>query len=287
METLNQCGLCHSHNIKNLCEQNRFDKCVECGYIFDNPRPDWNEITEFYAKETQYDEWLAEEKARDALWKRRLKLILRDVSTGKMLDVGAGIGQFLYYAKQNFEVAGTEISPVAVRIAKDKYGIELNQGTLEDVPESAKYDVITMFHVLEHVPFPRSTLMECFKRLNPGGVLVLAVPNDVDSILTRRNRMMERRGVQKYLCLGKLGLPKLTLTGSEIHLSHFTGPVLSRALKQAGFQHVKTALDPYFAVSGTRKLRRYIRYGFYLGIDRLFGKNLYDTIWVVAKKVTG
>ncbi len=284
MEWLTQCSLCESKQIETLCLENHFSRCRECGLIFDNPRPEWTEITAFYAKETQYDEWLSEKKARDDLWKRRLRLVRKYIPQGKLLDVGSGIGQFLFHAKKYFQVTGTEISPVAVKIARENYGVVLLQGTLESVPLESQYDVITLFHVLEHVPLPKKTLQECLKRLKPGGILVLAVPNDVDSVLTRRNRLMERRGFEKYKSLGKLGLPKLTLNGSEIHLSHFTAPVLSLKLNQLGFEIVDTALDPYFAVSGIRKVRRYLRFGIYSCLNWLLGKNLYDTIWIVAKK---
>ena len=284
METLAECTLCRSSRIETACAQNAFCRCLDCGLYFDNPRPTWGQILEFYSQNDKYDEWLAEENGRDALWRRRLRLVRRHCSKGRLLDVGAGIGQFLHFAREYFEVAGTEISPVACRIAREKYGVDLYQGTLESLPGGATFDVVTLFHVLEHVPDPRDTLKKCFSLLNPRGVLVVAVPNDVDSILTRRNRMMERLGAEKYRVCGKLGLPRLALDGSEIHLSHFTAPVLQRALSNAGLEVVESSLDPFFSVSGMRKVRRYRRYYWYKGVHALFGSNLYDTTWMVAQR---
>jgi len=283
MESLQSCILCEGAQIETLCAQNAFCRCKECGLVFDNPRPSWAEIVQFYAKEDQYDSWLAEEDARDALWKRRLRLVRKHCKNGKLLDVGSGIGQFLKHARRYFEVSGTEISPTAIEIAKTRYGIELKQGTIDEVKFDEKFDVVTLFHVLEHVPAPAETLRICRQFLKPDGILVIAVPNDVESILTRRNRFMEKRGVEKYQTLGKLGLPKLTLQGSEIHVSHFTASSLASALDRTGFEVIENSLDPCFAVSGMRKMRRYRRYYWYKAIHAATGNNLYDAIWMVAK----
>ncbi len=283
-ESLTECLLCHSAKIATLCEQNHFSQCLDCGLVFDNPRPSWNSILEFYSKEEQYDDWLKEERARDDLWRRRLKLILRLQSGGRLLDVGAGIGQFLHVAKSHFEVEGSEISPTAIAIAKDKYGLSLRSGTVESLRWEKPFDVLTLFHVLEHVPDPSQTLKICHSLLSFQGLLVIAVPNDVEAILTRRNRIMKQWKRPKYQILGNLGLPALTLSGSEIHLSHFTSSVLATALRSQGFEIVENGLDPSFAATGCRKFRRLRRYHTYRAIQAVSGLNLYDTIWIAARK---
>jgi SAM-dependent methyltransferase len=283
VEHLDACILCQSPRVEALCLQNSFFQCRTCGLVYDNPRPTWAQIVQFYSQENKYDDWLAEEKERDALWQRRLRLVRRHKPSGSLLDVGTGIGQFLNFAKAHYEVSGTEISPVAVEIAREKYGLEIRPGLLQDMKWEKRFDVITLFHVLEHVPYPAETLRLCHSLLQPGGILVIAVPNDVQSILTRRNRLMERLGFQRYRSLGKVGLPKLVLNGSEIHLSHFTSPVLRTALTQAGLEVIREGLDPYFSVAGLRKMRRFRRYYWYQSIHAVTGKNLYDTIWMVGR----
>src|SRR5687768_13082588 len=131
METLSACILCDSPRLEVACAQNAFARCEACGLVFDNPRPTQAAIVDFYSQHDKYDNWLAEEHGRNALWKRRLRLVRRHCPSGKLLDVGTGIGQFMHFARAHFEVTGTEISSTAIRIARDKYGLELRQGTLE------------------------------------------------------------------------------------------------------------------------------------------------------------
>lgn len=285
MESLSRCPSCELPDIAPACPQNRFCRCESCGLVFDNPRPSWEEITRFYAAEDKYDEWLAELPARDRLWKRRLSRVLRHAKGGRLLDVGAGIGQFLHFARAHFEVQGTEISPTARAIAKSRYGIELCQGTLDDFRADRPFDVITLFHVLEHVPFPGRTLAKARRLIRTGGIVVLAVPNDVDAWTSRRNRALRRLGIEKYRPFGELGIPALTLTGSEIHLSHFTHRSLRAALERAGFSVIQETLDPFFSVEGMRLARRWRRFYWYRALLAATGRNLYDTLWMTARAV--
>lgn len=286
-ETLARCILCESTEIRPLCHQNRFDICKSCGHIFDNPRLTQQSIIDHYGEPDQYNEWLGQERARQDLHRRRLKKIRKHISKGALLDVGAGIGEFQSVAQQYFEVIGTEISKRAVEIARNKYDTELREGEFESMQFERSFDLITMFHVLEHVPNPSRTLERCYQILKPNGLLVLAVPNDVDSILTRRNRLCRKLGLKKYLPLGELGLPALTSDMGEIHLSHFKQPQLESSLLSHGFVIEESSLDPYFSVLGTRRVRRYLRLWFYQMVFLLTGRNLYDAIWIVARKTEG
>lgn len=266
------------------CAKNRFSKCQACNHLFDNPRPTWDSIAQFYSQNDKYDDWLQAEDLRQDLWQRRLKLVLSHQREGRLLDVGAGIGQFLNLAQKHFEVVGTEISTTALRIAREKYGLALIEGPLESLPAGESFDVITLFHVLEHVPFPGETLGTCFRLLKKGGLLVIAVPNDVGSFPTRRNRFMSKLGARKYRSLGKTGLPRLKLDTSEIHVSHFTAPVLAKAVEDAGLSVVENSLDPYFVAGGLKKMRRFMNYYRHRAVLGISGQNLYETIWLVARK---
>ena len=98
---------------------------------------------------------------------------------GRLLDVGCGNGRFLaQMRKLGWEVVGVEPDPEAVRIAKERFGLEVFQGTLEEAgfPDNS-FDAITMNHVIEHVPDPIRLLAECRRVLKPGGKLVVVTPN--------------------------------------------------------------------------------------------------------------
>lgn len=163
LETLSSCPLCGSASFAHLDEAFHFDRCTSCGFVFDNPRPTQAAIAEHYSKSGQYDGWLANIDAREAMWKRRLAKMLHHAVPGTLLDVGTGIGQFLALARPHFsEVHGTELSQSAVRIAKERYGLDIFHGTIEALALGT-YDNVTMVHVLEHVVSPRYTLRRCFE----------------------------------------------------------------------------------------------------------------------------
>ena len=284
-EHLRICNLCESNKISPIDEDNNVYQCKSCGYVFYNPRPTWDEIVGFYSRMNKYDSWLEELEERDVLWKRRLRLVKRHTASGSLLDVGTGIAQFLSVARHDFKVKGTEISRSAILIAKQKYDIDVNQGEVEGIEFDLKFDVITLFHVLEHVPNPLSTLTRCKELLNNGGILIVAVPNNIISIKSVVKRLLSILKIGRFRNCGRLGLPKLALNGSqrEIHLSHFTPSVLKGFLERNGFVVIRNSLDPYYAAKGVRKIFHDLLYLSCSVVMKASNINFYDAIWMVAK----
>ena len=96
-------------------------------------------------------------------------------SKGNLLDIGAGTGDFLFTAKQNgWETIGVEPSEKAKGNAIGK-GIKFSDST-QDL-ESHSFDVITMWHVLEHVPNLEIQIKELKRLVKPNGTIIIAVPN--------------------------------------------------------------------------------------------------------------
>ncbi len=94
---------------------------------------------------------------------------------GNLLDIGAGTGDFLSFAKsKNWKVVGIEPSPKAKEIAQKK-GVSFVENTEEFSDNS--FDVITMWHVLEHVEDLDKQLSELKRISKPGGIVIIAVPN--------------------------------------------------------------------------------------------------------------
>jgi 2-polyprenyl-3-methyl-5-hydroxy-6-metoxy-1,4-benzoquinol methylase len=288
IETLQSCDLCGSDRIQTVDACCNLCSCRSCGYVFDNPRPTANEITAFYSKPTKYAPWIKEESARDSLWKRRLKKMSKTRRSGSLLDVGTGIGQFLHHARNFYSrVYGTEVSRSAIDVARRRYNLDIFNGDIESVAlPDMQFDNITIFHVLEHVPSPRSVIERSRTLLRDGGVLVLAVPNDLLSIRNRLKVFLKRMGAKKYGHLGKLGLPRITLDGSleEIHLSHFTPDVLQRLLEACGFRTLENGLDRYYVAVGLQKLKEDLYYAVCSLLKVLLRVNVYDTIWIAAAK---
>jgi SAM-dependent methyltransferase len=205
---------------------------------------------------------------------------------GSLLDVGTGIGQFLALARGSYaSVHGTEVSSTAVQIGREKYNLEIFEGTIEDLARQGKvFDNITMFHVLEHVTDPKAVLEKCHSLLSDGGILVIAVPNEIASLRGLKRRLLG----SGHPGWGKLGLPRITLDGTvdEIHLSHFTPRVLGKLVEAIGFSVLKNTMDPYYVRPAGRRWKADMFYYGCLAFLTLFRVNIYDAILLVARKKT-
>ncbi|HSU87558.1 MAG TPA: class I SAM-dependent methyltransferase [Terriglobia bacterium] len=162
--------------------------CSSCRSLFLDPMPDSREIAAFYP--AQYW-WNASQsgmlKKLESVYRR---IALRDhvafitkAAGGRagpeILDVGCGSGTLLGLLKQRgFHTRGVDFSAEAARIAKAENGVDVAVGSLEEVHfPDASFDLVTLFHVMEHVTNPRRVLSEVARVLKPNGVVVLQVPN--------------------------------------------------------------------------------------------------------------
>ena len=271
---LTECKLCGSKKLAWGLTHPWLHKCMDCGYIFDNPQPSAEDIEVYYSRPVQYDSWMQELPQREKMWLRRLnKMEHAGFYTGSIFDIGAGTGQFLYMSKNLFgTIGGTEISDSAIAISREKYHIPLIKGSIESLDIGhQQFNNITMFHVLEHVSDPVAVIRKVRSMLskNQQNRLFIAVPNDIES--------------------AKPGWPqKITLDGSmgEIHLSHFTPECLRNLLEREGFRIIEMSLDPYFVTKGVHLYANWLQYITFLVIWGITGKNYYDTIWVAAELKT-
>jgi 2-polyprenyl-3-methyl-5-hydroxy-6-metoxy-1,4-benzoquinol methylase len=288
-ETLQRCNICDSSALDVVDAECNVARCRVCGYVFDNPRPTIEELIAFYSRPSQYDSWLAQLQARDRIWKRRLSKMQATKKSGTLLDVGTGIGQFLSLAHGSYtEVYGTEVSSVALQIAKQRYNLNLLRGTIEDLDMRGRlFDNITLFHVLEHVPDPRSLLKICHSLLSSQGILVIAVPNEVVSLRNLIRKFLAASGLKRSRRVGQFGIPRISLDAdsAEVHLSHFTPKVLLRLLNAAGFSVIESTLDPYYVATGMDRLKADLYYHFCDAFRYIFKFNIYDTMLMIARKV--
>ncbi|UQD55593.1 bifunctional 2-polyprenyl-6-hydroxyphenol methylase/3-demethylubiquinol 3-O-methyltransferase UbiG [Flavobacterium sp. K5-23] len=148
------------------------------------PQPDENNLARYYesadyishtdSKRSLFEK--AYHFVKNIALKNKLDLINSLQSNkGRILDIGAGTGEFLSVTKQNgWQTTGVEPSDKAKSIAMNK-GISFVENTSE--LESNTFDVITMWHVLEHVPDLDKQLKELKRLLKVDGTLIVAVPN--------------------------------------------------------------------------------------------------------------
>lgn len=164
------------------------DLCRTCRSLFLDPMPTAEELTQFYP--TQY--WWS--SSTPGLLKRLervyRKFVLRDhisfITTAarsqnglKLLDVGCGGGSLIGLLKdRGFRVKGVDFSADAAKVANLENGVEVIVGSLEDARFPAgSFDIVTLFHVMEHVTRPREVLEEVSRILRPKGTVILQVPN--------------------------------------------------------------------------------------------------------------
>jgi SAM-dependent methyltransferase len=111
----------------------------------------------------------------------RLLLRKRPLAGGKLLDIGCGEGLFLYHAKRHYDVTGIDIDRDAVDAARHIYGLEcVHALSLKEFSErrsDLRFDVVTMFDVLEHLDDPVGHMEIVRNLLTRRGVLVVSLPN--------------------------------------------------------------------------------------------------------------
>jgi SAM-dependent methyltransferase len=181
-EEVRACVICRGSNLETVDARASVLRCVRCDHRFVSPRPTLAEVARGYSLPGSYESWQREGSAREGLWRRRYRQVLDGRRPGMLLDVGAGLGTFLAIARtEGWIVAGTEVSEIAIAHARDVYGIDLMPGELRGDSVVGPFDVIAMWHVIEHVPDPVSTLRTCRSLLHPDGILILGLPNDAAS----------------------------------------------------------------------------------------------------------
>lgn len=156
----------------------------ELDMLITSPQPELQNLGKYYESEdyishTDNKRSLFEKAyhfVKNIALRNKLNLInAEQTQKGKLLDIGAGTGDFLLTAKNDgWETIGVEPSERAKNIAKQK-GISF----VDEISalENNSLDVITMWHVLEHVPDLQHQIQELKRLLKPTGTLIVAVPN--------------------------------------------------------------------------------------------------------------
>ena len=118
-----------------------------------------------------------------AVWREKLAWLseeVADLDQPKLYDVGAGGGEFLAVARDEFGfvVAGNDILEGAIAVARELSAVELDLGDLSEHVHDDEYDVVTMWCVLAHVRDGEQMLREVHQMLAPGGLLFLQTPHN-------------------------------------------------------------------------------------------------------------
>lgn len=194
LERLSKCPLCKSGRFLNFAEITDYAvseenfiicKCSDCQLVFTNPRPNQADIAPYYNFPEYYShedkaknltQWIYQ-KVRAYNISEKVKFIQKFKKKGKLLDYGCGTGEFLVTAKKNgWKVFGVEPTEKARIQANLKLKNKV-KSTIEEIKKTSTYDIITLFHVLEHIHDLRKTSKKILNHLNPEGYLIIAIPN--------------------------------------------------------------------------------------------------------------
>lgn len=185
----NVCGAIQALKVSDRDRNGRLLRtvlCLGCGLVWTDPRPSAEAINGFYANDYRSSYKGSAEPKRKHVLRETRRAIVRFrrieglLSPGaRVLDVGAGAGFFPYVVRcRGFEVLGIEPNRGYCEWGNRVLGVQVMGGSLQDFDLSAApFDVITLNHVLEHLPDPAAALSRLREWLTPGGLLVVEVPN--------------------------------------------------------------------------------------------------------------
>lgn len=234
INTSDQCNLCGSTEYDVLSNIGRGNTslsvviCIKCGLVWNRPFP--IDPFNYYKKDyrVRYKGTFTPKKkhifrsAHAALNRlNTLKHLLKPSS--RVLEIGSGGGEFLYLLKRlGCDAFGIEPNEGYAEYARNEYQLNITTGFLQNTQfEENSFDMVTMWHVFEHMDNPADALRKIHSFLAPEGLLVIEVPN-VESVCQAPNN-----------------------TFHTAHLYNFNESTLSRMAERAGFSVIEksTATD--------------------------------------------
>lgn len=239
MELLRNCPVCGSETFDPFIsgkdyfltgESFEIVKCRTCGFRFTNPRPEPGELGKYY----QSSEYISHSDSRQGLFasvyqqvrkytlRQKYELISGFQPKGEILDIGCATGQFLnYMAERGWKATGIEPDDKTRNRAISEFGLQVFPEEHLTSISKPSFNVITMWHVLEHVSDLNGRMKQIKDLLLPGGTLIIAVPN-----CNAKDAEIYREFWAAY------DLPR--------HLYHFTESDIKLLMENYGFKIAKT-----------------------------------------------
>jgi 2-polyprenyl-3-methyl-5-hydroxy-6-metoxy-1,4-benzoquinol methylase len=268
LEKIDCCQICQGTDIKDFIrvidhnysgDEFNLSECVNCGYRFTNPRPIESTIGNYYKSEN----YISHNSTKKGLINKVYHLVRNyqfkikessiektKISTGKkVLDVGCGTGNFVNHLNNHgWNAEGVETDEKAREIAQLS-NIKVYKNI--NLVDSEKYDVITMWHVLEHVYNLNDYMQKLRGLLKKDGLLVIAVPNSnsYDANIYKENWYAY---------------------DAPIHISHFRKSNMKILAEKNNFKLTKTQrlfFDAfYISMLSSKKSSKPIWLGFLVGL---------------------
>ena len=205
-------------------------ECKDCGLLYTTPRPNKDEIGKYYKSDEYYSHQENKEgfipkvyeKVKSINLKNKYTIATEKTRKGKILDIGCGVGDFLHTMEQHgWEGTGVEPSEEAKAIAKKRIKAQLFSSEEQENLTEGSFDVITMWHVLEHVDALRWQIQQLYRLCKPGGRIIIALPN-----------YKSYDGQYYKAAWAAYDVPR--------HLNHFNEETIIKIFEESHLKHIKT-----------------------------------------------
>lgn len=206
----------HDRNQQTTAQVFSVARCTACGIVQTVPRPAESDLPSLYP--VQYFPAAVDRHAQHRFQQEKIKLVRKHRNTGALLDVGAGIGLFVQEALDaGYAAMGIEISGQAVATGLQHSDVSLVLGDfLKADLHPSGFDIVTFWHVFEHLLHPYDVLHKVHRILRPHGIVVIAVPN----FASLQARLFRSHWYH-------LDVPR--------HLFHFSPSTLQSVVEHSGF----------------------------------------------------
>ncbi len=247
------------------------------------PMPLEENLSKYYQSEdyishtdsqTSFVDKIYQRVKRYMLWKKE-RLVSFFCKPGKLLDIGCGTGDFLQQCnKKGWEVFGVEPEEKARKRAVEK--LQKKEIIFNDIGKlpHQKFDVITLWHVLEHIPNTKSYIKKLSEQLNENGILLIAVPNF---------KSYDAKYYRSFWAA--YDVPR--------HLWHFSKTAIQKLFSEQGFELIKTKPMPFDAFyisllsekykTGSANLIKAFLIGLFSNINSIYKKEPSSRIYIFKK----
>ena len=274
---------CKDHTVSGEQFQLLYDK--EQDMLITHPEPATSDLGKYYESEEYISHTDSKQSLFDSIYQlvktytisKKVKMVRGfcdpNESEKSILDIGCGTGDFMVACKKSgFQVYGIEPSKKAKEIVTSKIKADL----FDDISDlnSQKFDVITMWHVLEHVPNLKDYISKLKTLLKPNGTLIIAVPNFKSYDANYYKEFWAAYDVPR-------------------HLSHFSKKTISKLFLKEKMEVVKILpmkFDSYYVSllsekykTGSANFLKAIYIGFVSNLKAIQSKEYSSLIYIIKK----
>jgi len=263
--------------LQNETEKFKIVKCKKCGLLRLSPLPDKLTIEQIYTKNSsqknlefevfssKYLTILKRFLIIEPLLKRLKNKYIRDEQT-RLLDIGCSTGWITSVSRDlGFDVIGLEVNPYLAQFGRENYNLKIIESYVEEFSSDEKFNSVSMFHVLEHLPDPLKALKKVATLLDNNGNLLIVVPNS------------KSLGVSIFKEHYNWNVPN--------HISFFSSDTIKLLLNKAGFKvvEIQHLISPPLLLYSFNNLMKNRRKSNFIVNNPYVGNFLFTPLSILAK----